>query len=479
MKPTVELTSLIFLVPLTDFIPGTLRGQGQIKVLKLNIRAQIYIIIINLGGGGLTMLYRQSLIAHQWSPAIPSGLEYIGKERQWLLIGSSGATKCAFLHCYIACQSSSSDNFIQWNEDLFHLITKEAIMLRKQGFMVIAMGDFNSKIGVIPGLEGNRPEKNRNEPMFQSFISEVNLFILNTLPTSRGVFTRFMGDRNQPETSSLLDYGLIDSDHIHSCTSFIIDDQARFDCGSDHALLECDIVLGNSPNTTWAYHDVLQYNYSDTTDFTAYKNNLDKNMESVSLTNFQDLQSSEMLAHITDNLNLSAKQTFGLKVKKKRKSGSRLPRPVVSLIKAKNHLSRMMNMSPPTLPQEMEEKRQELLDLKFRIKESISEVRFHKRVRLRSKLFKADPTRRRFWRFLKSQIKSAGSITAMYKVFAYNTNHIINLILKILRRTKWYLSKMKSRRLCSNTSPPFSRGHECLSDPSLRMLIRLNLCSEK
>ena len=378
---------------------------------------------MNLGGGGLTMLYKKSLIAHQWSPSVPDGLEYIGKERQWLLIGSSGATKCAFLHCYIACQSSSSDNFIQWNEDLFHLITKEAIILRRQGFMVIAMGDFNSKVGVIPGLEGNRPEKNKNEPMFQTFISEVNLFILNTLPTSKGVFTRFMGDGNQPETSSLLDYGLIDSDHIHSCTSFTIDDQARFDCGSDHALLECDIVLGNSPHTTWAYQDVLQYNYSDSTDFTAYKETLDTNMKSVSLTQFSDLESPDMLIHISENLNLAARQAFGLKVKKKKKSGLRLPKPVVSLIKAKNQLSRTMSMSPPTLPQEMEEKRQELLDLKHRIKESISEVRFQKRVRLRSKLFKADPTRRRFWRFLKSQIKSAGTITALYKVFYHLTSH--------------------------------------------------------
>ena len=128
------------------------------------------------------------------------------------------------------------------------------------------------------------------------------------------------------------------------------------------------------------YHDVLQYNYTDTTDFTAYKDSLDLNMKSVSLTEFVDLKSSEMLTHISLNLNLSAKQTFGLKVKKKKKSGMRLPKPVVSLIKAKNHLSKMLSVSPPSHPQEMEEKRQELLDLKFKIKESISEVKHQKRV---------------------------------------------------------------------------------------------------
>ena len=130
------------------------------------------------------MLYKDSLIAHQWSPAVPCDKEYVAKERQWLLIDSQSDTKCAFLHCYIACQSTASESFLSWNEDLFGLITAEAVKLRRQGFMVVAMGDFNSKIGVVPGLEGNRPDKNRNEPMFQTFVSEVNLFILNTLPTS-------------------------------------------------------------------------------------------------------------------------------------------------------------------------------------------------------------------------------------------------------------------------------------------------------
>ena len=364
------------------------------------------------------MLYKKSLIAHQWSPAVDKELEYVAKERQWLLVGSQGETKTAFLHCYIACQSNTTEDFITWNENLFFLITQEAIKLRRQGFMVLAMGDFNSKVGVMPGLEGNRPDKNRNAPMFQNFITEVNLFILNTLPTCKDVFTRFMGDNNCPQTGSLLDYGLIDTEHVSTCTSFTIDSDARFDCGSDHALLECDIVLGSSPHANWAYHDVLQYNYNDSTDFTAYKGTLDNNIQTITLTEFSALETTDMLGHVSNNLNLSAKQTFGLKVRKNKKKGRQLPKYIVTLIRTKNQLVKSLLNSPPPSSHERERMVVEVEALKNQIRDSISDVKFQKRARLRSKLLKGDPTRKRFWRFLKDQIKSAGTITAVYKVLS-------------------------------------------------------------
>ena len=71
--------------------------------------------------------------------------------------------------------------------------------------MVLAMGDFNSRVGKITGLEGNTPDINRNQPMFMNLITEVNLLIVNTLPIARGLFTRFMNNTGLPGTMSLLD----------------------------------------------------------------------------------------------------------------------------------------------------------------------------------------------------------------------------------------------------------------------------------
>ena len=90
------------------------------------------------------MVYRENLSVHSHMPTVPDHLKYIQKERQWLLI-VNGTARCAFLHCYIACQTTRNDNYLLWNEDLFSLITEETKALKSQGFMILAMGDFNSR----------------------------------------------------------------------------------------------------------------------------------------------------------------------------------------------------------------------------------------------------------------------------------------------------------------------------------------------
>ena len=91
-------------------------------------------------GGGLALFYSDSLMAHEWKPSVKEEQKYIERERQWLLIDGDGSKKIAFLNCYIACQSFTSDNFIEWNEDLFHLLTQEATYLRNEGFMILNGG---------------------------------------------------------------------------------------------------------------------------------------------------------------------------------------------------------------------------------------------------------------------------------------------------------------------------------------------------
>ena len=78
------------------------------------------------------------------------------------------------MHCYIACQEDT-DRFIAWNEDLFMLLRDEALILKQEGFIILAMGDFNTRVGQVEGLENNVPGVNRNQPMFMNFITEVNL----------------------------------------------------------------------------------------------------------------------------------------------------------------------------------------------------------------------------------------------------------------------------------------------------------------
>ena len=322
--------------------------------------------------------------------------------------------KVAFLHAYIAFQTTRSDDFLQWNEDLFFLLTQEAKSLKQRGFIIMGMGDFNTRVGQLKGLENNTPDTNRNSPMFFTFLKETNLLIINTLPLAQGLFSRFMDSSGRPGTKSLLDFGLIDHDFANTVTSFVIDEEARYEAGSDHALLECNLEFGTRPNLKWAFHEAIHYNITERTSFSDYQKCLDIEASAIPLHKFSELPTSQMLPHISESLNESAKKTFGLRMKKKKK-GQTLPRTVISLIRNKNELICKLNDSKPSLTQaQIDEKENEIENLKTLVKENISTVKLQRRSKLRSKLLNADPTRKRFWRFIKHNIKSAGQISAVY-----------------------------------------------------------------
>ena len=83
------------------------------------------------------------------------------------------------------------------------------------------------------------------------------------------------------------------------------------------------------------------------------------------------------------------------------------------MIRKKNSLTRKLNSSADLSQPEVILVRQEIDNLKAQVKEKISVIKLHRRSKLRSKLLLKDPTRRRFWRFLKGQMKAAGKITAL------------------------------------------------------------------
>ena len=171
------------------------------------------------GGGGLTIFYKNTLSVHRHKPPVPPELQYVMHERQWLLLHNE-SRKCAFLHCYLACQTSKNDAYLKWNEVLLLLMKQEAQTLRQQGFTILALGDFNSLIGQMPGLEFNTPDMNNNSSMFLTFLNETNMLIINAMPIALGQFTRFMST-GAHRSSSLLDYGLIDYESSNTVTSFV------------------------------------------------------------------------------------------------------------------------------------------------------------------------------------------------------------------------------------------------------------------
>ena len=374
------------------------------------------------------MIYRETLEAHPWEPEVNPEYKYLEKERQWLLIKGNDGQKMAFLHCYLACQSFTSNDFIKWNEDLCQLISKEAVSLKSTGHIILAMGDFNTHVGLIPGLEGNNPGTNRNEPIFMSFLKEVNLLIINTLPICKEVFTWFRGDRK-----SLLDYGLIDGDNVGYVSSFTIDEKARHACGSDHALLECKLLFGTTPRINWNYQDVLHYKFNDNTDFTNYKSELEDTISEHSLEEFSDMSTSEMLDHLVKSINNTARKVFGISIKKKGK-GRKLPRDLIAKIKEKERVSQSLHEAYSAQdPVEIDRLKDEFMEIKGKVNEQLCEGRLRKRNKLRANLLNNDPNRKKFWRFIKTQIKKAGNIPALENKVRDRHNNS-NFVLKSIER---------------------------------------------
>ena len=364
------------------------------------------------GGGGLCILYRSTLTPHLWTPPVPSSAKHVENERQWLLI-DNGKQKVAFLHCYIACQNSRSDAFIQWNEDLFHLMSMEMTKLREQGFITLCMGDFNSRVGRLPGLEQNTPDINKNGPMFLNFVTHANLVILNTLPVAKGLFTRYMNSSGLPGSKSLLDYGLINSENVNTVTSFVIDSEARHSCGSDHALLIANLIFCDKPEVRWDFHEILKFNIEPSTDYTKYQQELDLASKVIPLHMFAELTAEEKLSHITKSIIESGKNGIGLKTRKKKKP-KKLPRALILRIKAKNALAKEIQQITLDGTSDTTAMKAKLSILKLDIKDTFTSMKLSQRFKLRSKLLSADPCRKKFWRFLKSQMKTAGSITGAY-----------------------------------------------------------------
>ena len=115
---------------------------------------------------------------------------------------------------------------------------------------------------------------------------------------------------------SLLDYGLIDDDHVGTVSSFVIDEDARYACGSDHALLEAKIIFGHTLKTPWKFEKVFQYNYNNNSNFTGFQNTLDTLITKLPIQDFAQMRPADMLPQISESLR---KEQFWFQDEKKKK----------------------------------------------------------------------------------------------------------------------------------------------------------------
>ena len=204
-----------------------------------------------------------------------SFLQEVETERVWTLITCSG-TKYAIGFVYMC--STSTPGHAAYNRKLYELLQKDMIELKEDGYVIMLLGDFNGHLGERSrenpnGIVGDTCPRNQNGSLFLEFIESMNMEIMNNMDLCQGTHTRVEGGR-----CSVVDFGIVESSYCHVIESFIIDEEGAMAQGSDHALLQmCFKQRGLRLGRGRATHK-MRFNINDRTDFTIFKNEVQKGM---------------------------------------------------------------------------------------------------------------------------------------------------------------------------------------------------------
>ena len=193
------------------------------------------------GGGGIAIYTRKAdgTIFKDFDPDLPDPNQaFVRNERSWKTVETVHG-KTAVCGVYAACQAADDGNG-PWNDILFSVLRSEVTALRQEGFRVVLLGDFNAHIGNQAGIgiEGNKPDINRNGRRFLDFLAETNCVQVNGYQDlTTGLWTRQQGG-----ISTILDYSVIAREHLPSVLSMFVDDHGLYGGSSDHNWMFLDLT---------------------------------------------------------------------------------------------------------------------------------------------------------------------------------------------------------------------------------------------
>ena len=198
-------------------------------------------------GGGLAILAKKNegVVYKRYQPQIAnSELGYVEKERLWITYESQSC-KTAVCCVYLGFQADD-DRHKVWNEGILKVLGEEIFKLRGKGFRINLQGDFNSWVGSDLedfGIPGNRVATNKNGTRFKEFLRLNSLVHLNGAVRKLGDWSSRMSEglwtRHAPDwtSSTVLDYGVVSSEHLESVAKFEVDEEGKLGGGSDHNML--------------------------------------------------------------------------------------------------------------------------------------------------------------------------------------------------------------------------------------------------
>ena len=286
-------------------------------------------------GGGIAVYTRvtDGLVFKQHKPVIDNPEHgFVNNERVWVTVDSLN-TKTALCGLYMGFQAAD-DRHSGWNDIIYQVLRNEIRDLRKAGYRIELLGDFNGHVGNKSGqgVEGNNPDINPNGRRFLNFLAVTQCAHVNGVDrVAEGLWTRQRGG-----VSSVIDFGVISLEHLHSVRSFKVDDQGVHSSGSDHNWIFLDledrfvrkkrIVNQKLKKPSW--------NFNDDFDWTAFAEEV---ATCVDNTSFESMDGDVMAQHAAGILLEAGRKHVGFRKPRKKTSmlSSSLPQEVVATIELK------------------------------------------------------------------------------------------------------------------------------------------------
>ena len=171
-----------------------------------------------------------------------------------------------------------------------------------------------------------------------------------------------------------------------------------------------NVAFKHTPSIDWKFNDVMRFNINEKTDYGSFKHRLDQACLMQPFHVYDALSLDEKLEFITSCIQRSGRDTLGFKVGKKKKA-TLLPLSLRTKIKEKNEVAK--NLRNNYYGESKDLMVHKLMTMEHEIKIAFTEIRLRKRNRIRTKILRDDPHRKKFWRFIKNHTKSVGEITGL------------------------------------------------------------------
>ena len=164
--------------------------------------------------------------------------KHVASERVWIQ-ARAGRMKWAVCFVYIA-QQKSRDEFGEWNDAIYEVLSEEILKMKKEGFRIHLSGDLNGWVGCgAEGVEGNDPRINSNGERLINFLKSNGMMFLNGTDRCTGVFSR-----HGHNSATLLDYVCVAREDQHLIKKVVVDEFGILGGSSDHVFVISTLDMG-------------------------------------------------------------------------------------------------------------------------------------------------------------------------------------------------------------------------------------------